>query len=202
MLDKQKNSVAEILTTGQIAKICRVDPRTVNRWIDEGILKAYELPVTGFKRVCIEDFLTFLRAHKIPLAEEHRHLTRPRILIVDDEPSISRSIRRALAYPADAYDFEFAEDGFDAGNKIAAFKPDLILLDVLMPKLDGFGVLAKIRQNPDTRHIQVLVMSALIPAAERERTIAQGADDFLPKPFEEEELKMRVTRLLSRKGSK
>jgi two-component system response regulator VicR len=197
MLEEKNPKISEILTTGQIAKICRVDPRTVTRWIDEGVLKAYELPVTGFKRVRIEDFLTFLRSHKIALPDEFLSLLRPRILVVDDEAGVRSAIRRTLSYPDDtAYELEFAEDGFEAGRKIAAFKPDLVVLDVLMPKLDGFSALRSIRGQAETRHIKVLVISSLIPDSERDRALDHGADDFLSKPFDDEEFRRRVTRLL------
>jgi two-component system response regulator VicR len=189
------------LTTGQAAKICQVDPRTVIRWIDEGVLSAYELPVTGFKRIRSEDFVAFLKAHTIPVPEEYLSLLKPRILVVDDEAGVRHAIRRILQYPDESqYELEFAVDGFDAGRKITAFRPDLVILDIMMPQLDGFSVLRAIREDVKTRRTKVMVMSSLLRDSERKQATDHGADDFLSKPFDDEVFKQRVGHLLGRRA--
>jgi len=189
----------DVLTTGQIAKICRVDGRTVKRWINEGILKAYELPITGISRVRIDDFLLFLKRNKMPIPDDMKYLAKHRLLVVDDEKHMLSAIRRILTYPdSDQFVIKEAGDGFEAGQILSEFKPDLVILDILMPKMDGLNVLKQIKSNPETRHIKVIVLSGLMVNEERQKVINLGASDLLAKPFDEQEFRRRVYKLLGK----
>ena len=98
-------------------------------------------------------------------------------------------------------DTEFAIDGQDTLNKVESFKPDLILLDVMMPKLNGFEVCRKLKGNPITSRIMVLMVTALSELGDIERAVAAGTDDFLSKPVNSLELQKRVTNMLKFKGT-
>lgn len=190
---------SEILTTGQIARMCSVDSRTVKRWIKEGILNAHELPMTGISRVRITDFLLFLKNNKLPVPDTMKYLIRDRVLVVDDDECVLSSIRRILTYP-DSDDLVICEasDGFEAGRILADFKPDLIILDILMPRMDGLSMLRQIKSNPETRGIKVLVISGLITNGDRQKMTDFGADDLLAKPLDEYVFKSKVFQLLKR----
>ena len=98
-------------------------------------------------------------------------------------------------------DTEFAIDGQDTLNKVESFKPDLILLDVMMPKLNGFEVCRKLKGNPITSRIMILMVTALSELGDIERAVAAGTDDFLSKPVNSLELQKRVTNMLKFKGT-
>lgn len=87
-------------------------------------------------------------------------------------------------------------DGLDTLQKVATFKPDLILLDIMMPKLSGFEVCRRIKENPQTRNIMVLMVTALNELGDIERAVAAGCDDFLSKPVNKLELLKRVENML------
>src|SRR3712207_3793525 len=107
---------------------------------------------------------------------------RPKILIVDDEPFNIAILEQELD-DLD-YDTVSAADGQEALEQVAAESPDLVLLDIMMPIMDGFAVLARLKASPDTRDIPVIVISAMHDMPSIVRGIKQGAEDYLPKPFD------------------
>ena len=120
-----------------------------------------------------------------------------RILIADDNQS-NRELLEAYLSDIDC-ESEIAVDGQDTFDKIRSFKPDLILLDVMMPKLSGFEVCKKLRQDPQHRRIMVLMVTALNELGDIERAVAAGTDDFLSKPVNKVELLKRVDNMLKLK---
>jgi CheY-like chemotaxis protein len=126
-------------------------------------------------------------------------MTASRILIADDNAQ-NRELLEALLAKIDC-DTEFAIDGQDTLNKVESFKPDLILLDVMMPKLNGFEVCRKLKGNPITSRIMILMVTALSELGDIERAVAAGTDDFLSKPVNSLELQKRVANMLKFKGT-
>ena len=124
----------------------------------------------------------------------------PRILIADDNAP-NRELLEALLVKIDC-ETEFAVDGQDTINKVASFEPDLILLDVMMPKLNGFEVCRKIKSDPNTSHIMILMVTALSELGDIERAVDSGTDDFLSKPVNSLELQKRVSNMLKLKETK
>lgn len=124
--------------------------------------------------------------------------TTNRILIADDN--------QANCELLDAYlseldcEVDMAYDGQETLEKVASFKPDLILLDVMMPKLNGFEVCKQVKENPETRSIMVLMVTALNEIGDIERAVAAETDDFLSKPVNKIELTKRVQNMLKLKG--
>ncbi len=121
-------------------------------------------------------------------------MTKSRILIADDN---STNVELLEVYLADV-DCEIATavDGRDTLDKVAKFRPDLVLLDIMMPKLSGFEVCKKIKQGPATKNIMVLMVTALNEPGDIERAVAAGCDDFLSKPINKLELLKRVENML------
>ena len=117
-----------------------------------------------------------------------------RILIADDEP-INQELLEAFLIDQE-YELEFADDGLDTVNKAKSFQPDLILLDVMMPKLSGFEVCETIKNDPATSGIMILMVTALNELGDVERAVAVGCDDYLSKPIHKFELLIRVENLL------
>lgn len=120
-----------------------------------------------------------------------------RILIADDNQANCELLEAYLAeFDCEA---EFAVDGQDTLQKVESFRPDLILLDIMMPKLSGFEVCKKIKSNPATNKIMILMVTALNELGDIERAVRAGADDFLSKPVIKIELLKRVSNMLKLK---
>ncbi|CAM2781291.1 response regulator transcription factor [Prescottella defluvii] len=117
-----------------------------------------------------------------------------RILVVDDDRAVRESLRRSLSF--NGYTVELAVDGVDALEKVAASRPDALVLDVMMPRLDGLEVCRRLRSAGDD--LPILVLTARDSVSERVAGLDAGADDYLPKPFALEELLARLRALLRR----
>ena len=182
----------QVLTTGEAAKYCGVNFRTVIRWIERGKLKAYKLPGRGDHRIPVTDFVKFLRENSMPVPEELAGGNRT-ILVIEDQPEMAAAIRRVLKRAG--YEVELAKDGFIAGTLLSRCKPALITLDLKMPGIDGYQVLSYIREHEEHTDAKVLVVSAETRDG-LERALKAGANDVLPKPFENSELLAKVQALI------
>jgi two-component system, OmpR family, response regulator VicR len=183
------------LTTGEIAKYCHVTHRGVLKWVESGKLKAYRTP-GKHSRVSIEDFLNFLKEYNMPIPVELQPVSLlKKILIVDDDRGIVYSLRRMLMIE-NKYNIETAFDGFEAGKKFTAFQPDLMILDIYMPALDGYQVYASIRNDPVNKRAKILIISAVNDPKEIQKITNLGADGFLQKPFSNEALKEQIRKTL------
>ncbi|OGX56560.1 MAG: hypothetical protein A2447_02940 [Omnitrophica WOR_2 bacterium RIFOXYC2_FULL_38_12] len=187
------------LTTSDIAEYCDVSPRTAVQWISEGKIKAYRTP-GNHSRVKIEDFLTFLKNYNIPIPKEFISTdsqdNKKRILIVDDDKDMALTIERTLKLPR-KYDIDLAFDGFDAGRKVIEFKPDLVILDIRMPGMDGYAVTKRIKDIPELLHTKIIAISAFFEEEGREKILSLGANVCLDKPFNKEDLLNGVGKLIA-----
>ncbi|GAA0784284.1 response regulator [Marinobacterium sediminicola] len=181
------------LTTGEIAKMCDVNLRTVIRWIDRGDLKGFKLPGRGNNRVQIEDFVHFLNEHGMPIPPELVGEGNRRILIIDDEAAVARSIGRVLRTAG--YDTTIATDGFQGGSLLMKQQPALVTLDLRMPGISGYDVLKFIRTTPETAATKVIVISALDQLS-LQRALDEGADAVLAKPFDNQQLMNLVKKMV------
>ena len=189
------------LTTYDIAEHCQVTPRTVIQWINEGKLKAYRTP-GNHSRVSVEDFLDFLKKYNMPVPAElsgEEFRPKKRILIVDDDEGMVNSLERFFIREK-IYDLEVAYDGFEAGQKFSVFKPDLIILDLKIPGLNGDKLCSHIRSNPANKKVKIILISGLIEVHESGPIKELGADAYFVKPFKTEALKEKIQMLLA-KGS-
>jgi excisionase family DNA binding protein len=182
----------QTLTTGDIAKYCGVNFRTVIRWIKRGHLKAFQLPGRGDNRVEHGDFLEFLKAHRMAIPEGFDGGGHVKVLVVDDDQRMATSIRRALE--AAGFETTPAYDGFHAGALMGSFAPDVITLDLEMPNLSGIEVIRFVRDSEHFRKVKILVVSAL-GRENLAEAVREGADDALTKPFSNDELVEKVRRL-------
>ena len=181
----------QTLTTGEIATYCGVNFRTVIRWIKRGYLKAYQLPGRGDNRVELEDFLRFLREHKMPIPEVLQEQAQ-RVLIVEDDLPMAKSIQRILHRRG--FETTIASDGFRAGALLDAYSPTVITLDLKMPGLGGLDVIKFIRSTERLKGIKILVVSAM-PQKDLDEAVKAGADGILEKPFNNKVLLETVSEL-------
>jgi DNA-binding response OmpR family regulator len=118
------------------------------------------------------------------------------VLIVDDEPNILLSLQFLMKKTG--YEVRTAKDGEEAMTEMERAAPDLILLDVMMPKIDGFSICERIRANPEWRDVRIIMLTARGRDVEREKGIALGADDYITKPFSTKDAIARVEAVLAR----
>jgi len=184
-----------VLTTGQVAKYCQVTYRAVLKWIAEGKLKAYRTP-GQHSRVHIKDFVEFLKQYNMPIPKALDETKRnKRILIIDDDQRITDLMRRALE-ARKIFDIQITHDGFSGGQAFSEFKPDLTVLDINMPGLNGYQVCENIRSDPANKDLKILAVSGLMEEEVKEKMLRLGANGFLAKPFEMDVFIKKLERLL------
>lgn len=178
------------LTTGDVARECGVSPASVKKWIAKSKLHALRTPGQHF-RIPIEEFRRFRATYRFPEPERP-----PRILVVDDSPIVVDFVMDALRDLLPGSELEGASNGYEGLLKVGTFGPDLLILDLRMPGLDGLEVCRRIKANPSTRTTRILIITAFA----EEGTVAEvrraGADAFLGKPLRLDDLKARVERLI------
>lgn len=122
-----------------------------------------------------------------------------RVLVVDDEPNIAKIVKKQLE--VSGYDVIVAVDGEMALTKVREEHPDVILLDVMLPKRNGYEVLGILKQDEQLKHIPVMMLTARAQQQDQQASLEHGADAYLAKPFQLEELVEQVKALLERSGS-
>jgi excisionase family DNA binding protein len=174
----------DVFTTGEAARICGVNFRTVLRWIDRGLLSAYKLPGRGDRRVLRTELHRFMQENGIPDRSAASAFPR-RVLIADDDPAMAHAIERVLRRA----DFEtaIAANGFEAGAMLPTFKPGILTLDLRMPGIDGLDVLRFLQKAELAAPLRTLVVSADTDKRLQE-ALTLGAHGIIRKPFANEEL--------------
>jgi two-component system, OmpR family, response regulator RpaA len=183
-----------VFTTGEVAEVCQISQQTVIRCFDSGKLKGFRVPGSKFRRIPREALIAFMHEHQIPLS--NLETGKKRVLIVDDDPDIVDVLVEILA--ADArFEVMSASNGFDAGAATKSFKPDMVLLDYMLPDINGNIVCERIRQDAELANTRVIIVSGAVDPSEVKALLAAGADDFIQKPFDLQHLIGRMIELLT-----
>jgi excisionase family DNA binding protein len=187
----------EVLTVFKASSICSVSPKTIINWIDSGHIKAYKT-VGGHRRINRQDLLDFMVKQGIPVPDDMPpEKQRKKILVVDDDPIIVETLVQALEEDDFDYDVISASDGFEAGLQINHFKPDLLILDIMMPDIKGYEVVQKIKAAPETSDTRIMVLSAYLDEEKFKKMKEYGADICFSKPLPLSQLKREVSKLLN-----
>ena len=184
----------DVFTTGEAALICGVSQQTIIRCFDSGKLHGFRVPGSRFRRIPRSDLITFMKQNNMPAA--FLLDVKPRILVVDDDDSILRLVGELLAANG-RYEVTTASNGYDAGILTERLRPDLLLLDYMLPDINGNVVCRRLKENPDTAGIQIVIVSGAVDQMEIDSLLSDGADGFIPKPFDPSNLLERVTDLLA-----
>jgi len=171
----------DVLTTGEVARICKVAPRTVTKWFDSGQLHGYRIPGSKDRRIPVTQLVRFMRQNNMPL-EGMLNFTKTRILIVDDEDEIVEMLRDLLSQQT-TYDVQVARTGFEAGLAAERIRPHVILLDINLGDINGRDVCKTVRMNPELQMTKVVAMSGQLTDDEGKSLLTQGFESFLKKPF-------------------
>lgn len=176
----QELKAKDVLTTGEVARICNVAPRTVSKWFDTGQLKGYRIPGSKDRRIPLNGLIRFMKQHNIPLNGLKTGNTR--VLIVDAERDVVDVLEKVLEDEAQ-YEVEVATTAFGAGLLAEKFRPHVILLDLHLRDVEARGVLEQIRANADLQLTKLVIMSDRLGQAEGAELLHKGYDAFLKKPF-------------------
>lgn len=181
-------------TTFDISQICEVNPTTVQNWVREGKLKAYVTP-GGHRRVQRDDLVAFMKEFGMPLSEELRDGP-PLVLIVDDEVEILDLLTSVMSSGTEKLEIVRAQSGIDALIKIGERKPDLLILDIMMPGMNGFEVCERLKSSSNTRNILIAAITGDHDPEVHERIKGAGADLFFTKPLNVAEFRSACLELL------
>jgi len=184
----------QVFTTGEAAEICNVSQQTIIRCFDSGRLGGFRVPGSRFRRIPRADLMRFMKDNDIPLDVLERGPRR--ILVVDDESEIVSIICEVLGSDPN-YELKSASTGYDAGLLTESFRPHLIVLDYMLPDLNGDLVCQRVKGDEASRDTRVLFISGVCEPDEIERLKTLGADGFLKKPFDITELVESVSHLLA-----
>ena len=190
---KHDLSGKQVFTTGEAAQVCGVSQQTIIRCFDRGRLAGFRVPGSRFRRIPRKDLISFMQQNDIPTEALEDH--KPRILVVDDDPAILDLIVEILGFEG-RYELITATTGYDAGLLTERHRPDLILLDFMLPDINGNVVCERVRSNPGTANTRIIIVSGATDRSEIGDLFARGADDFIGKPFDPEDLVSRIDSLV------
>ncbi len=171
----------DVLTTGEVAKVCNVAPRTVSKWFDSGQLKGYRIPGSKDRRIPMTSLLQFMKDHGIPMDGVMAGNTR--VLVVDDESEITTVLKKLLIEQTN-YEVKTASNGFEAGLECERFKPHVMLLDIHLAEGDATHVAKLVRENDDFAMTRIVAMSGKLTDGQSAVLRGEGFDGFLKKPFQ------------------
>lgn len=179
----------DLFTTGEAAEICRVSQQTIIRCFDSGRLRGFRVPGSKFRRIPRQNLIKFMRDNSIPL--DNLDSGKKKVLVVDDDAEIVELISDILTRDG-RFEIRTASSGYEAGMATQQFRPDLILLDYMLPDVNGNVVCQTIRSNPDFENTRIIIVSGVIKQEEIDQLLKSGAEDFLKKPFSISELTEKV----------
>jgi two-component system OmpR family response regulator len=183
-----------VFTTGEAADICKVSQQTIIRCFDSGRLRGFRVPGSRFRRIPRDALIAFMKENGIP--PDSLESGKQKVLVVDDDPEIVELFVDVLERDG-RFEVKTASTGYDAGVLTQEFMPDLLILDYMLPDINGNVVCQTIRKNPNFEHMKIVIVSGVVNQEEINDLLKSGADDFVKKPFNIEKLIERIGELLT-----
>ena len=191
-MDKMK----DLFTTGEAAEICKVSQQTIIRCFDAGRLEGFRVPGSKFRRIPRKNLVRFMQDNNIPL--DTIESGKRKILIVDDDSEIVELLEDVLERDG-RFEIKTASSGYEAGMATEKFRPELILLDYMLPDVNGNVVCQAIRRNSEFENIKIIIISGVVKQDEINQLLKSGAEDFVRKPFNITELTDKISAVLQMK---
>ena len=182
-----------VFTTGEAAKVCKVSQQTIIRCFDNGQLKGFRVPGSKFRRIPREALYKFMKDNGIPT--DALESGKRKVLLVDDEVEIIELLSKALEEDG-RFEYKVAANGFDAGMMVKEYRPDLIVLDVMLPDINGKEVCLRVRQDPTLEEVRIICISGMVEDEKIQELKLAGADEFVHKPFDVDILIEKMCRQL------
>jgi two-component system response regulator RpaA len=190
-------AMKKVFTTGQVAKICKVAPRTVSKWFDSGRLKGYRIPGSQDRRIPREQLIRFLKEHGMPLGEleeEEWH----KILVIGAERLFIDRLQEMLPENED-YKYEIANSGFEAGIMAESFHPDTIIIDLSLGRSEALQIASNLRRNPQYEQTLMVALAAEDEADPDSLKSQHHFSEAFKKPFDIALLGERIRTLAAQK---
>ncbi len=191
---RMESVMKTVFTTGEAADICKVSQQTIIRCFDSGRLRGFRVPGSRFRRIPRDALIQFMKENGIPPSSLDSG--KQKVLVVDDDPEIVELFVDVLERDG-RFEVKTASTGYDAGILTQEFMPDLLILDYMLPDINGNVVCQTIRKNPNFEHIKIVIVSGVVNQDEINDLLKAGADDFVKKPFNIEKLIERIGELLT-----
>ena len=184
----------DVLTTGQVAKLCNVAPRTVSKWFDSGTLHGYRIPGSKDRRIPLNKLVAFMKAHGMPLnglADD-----KPLVLVLDNDSATNGMLGHALS---DAGDFEvtYAKTAFEAGVAVESLKPAAMVVDVSLPDVQPQQLCRDLRSTEGLETLKLIATSGALTEGQGQSMLQAGFDAYLRKPFELDQLAKVIVEVLA-----
>lgn len=183
----------QVFTTGEAANLCKISQQTIIRCFDNGRLHGFRVPGSRFRRIPREELIRFMRSNEIPI--EILEGGRQKILVIGDDAQIIELFVDVLSR-GDRFEVKTAVTGYDAGVLTEQFKPDLMILDYMLPDINGNVVCKAVRQNPALAGMKIIIVSGVVNQEEIDLLLEAGADEFIKKPFSIEQLMGLITTMV------
>jgi hypothetical protein len=188
----------DVFTTGQVARICKVAPRTVSKWFDSGRLRGYRIPGSQDRRIPRDHLIRFLKDHDMPLGELEKEGWH-KILVIGAEKIFIDRLKNLMP-EADDFRYEIANSGFEAGIQAESFHPDTIIVDLAMGRSEGLQMAVNLRKNPAYEQTVIIAMASEDEAAPEKLIESYGLNEVFKKPFDTALLSELVRRKIEEKA--
>lgn len=186
-------STKTVFTTGEAARICKVSQQTIIRCFDNGSLKGFRVPGSRFRRIPRDQLFQFMKDNGIPT--DALESGKRKVLIVDDDEDLVELLVDVFARDG-RFEVRSANNGFGAGMLVKEFRPDLVVLDVMLPDINGKEVCQRVRQDDTLDSVKIICISGMVEADKVADLKAAGANEFIQKPFTVDKLLDRACDLL------
>ena len=187
------SSTKTVFTTGEAAKICKVSQQTIICCFDNGSLKGFRVPGSRFRRIPRDLLFVFMKDNGIPT--DALESGKKKLLIVDDDQDLVDLMYDTFERDG-RFDIRTANNGFDAGMQVKEFRPDIVILDVMLPDINGREVCQRVRGDRTMDSVKILCISGMVEQDKVSDLRAAGANEFMQKPFTTDRLLDRACDLL------
>ena len=184
-MSKGKN----VLTTGEVAKICNVAPRTVSKWFDSGQLKGYRIPGSKDRRIPVNELTRFMKSHNIPVTA--LAVGKIRVLIVDSDTTSTSDLADELKKQAD-YEVQTVHSNFETGLTAQKFCPHVLLISLLAEGIDAADICKNLRADEDLQTVKIIALANHLSDAESEALLQKGFDGYIPVPTDVSEIIKKI----------
>ena len=179
-----------VLTTGDVARICNVAPRTVSKWFDSGQLKGYRIPGSKDRRIPVSELVRFMKTHNIPTTTALA-VGKIRVLIADNNSQPSSALADSLRTRTD-YEVQTVRGNFQAGMVAHKFAPHVLLINLLVEGLDAADICKNIRADEDLQTIKIIAIANQLSNSEADALLKKGFDGCISNPANTEEVISKI----------
>jgi excisionase family DNA binding protein len=178
-----------VLTTGDVARICNVAPRTVSKWFDNGQLKGYRIPGSKDRRIPLTELIRFMKEHNMP--SNLLPVGKIRVLIVDGDSSSSSILADTLRTKAD-YEVQTVHSNFETGATAQRFAPHVMLINLLSEDINAIQICKSMRSDEDLQTIKIIALANRLSSSESTALLQKGFDGYISNPADADEIIKKI----------